>query len=154
MSLIPSISFISTGGQGRLRPQRVGWWCDLAELSVISGLAILAPLFVLGLMRCDAQAPQGKHCCCYQPLWLKSALTSQPQSGCPHTPFISIQHHVNFTSHPTWCFSMMPWSLRDKFRSDTSHAHTCTISSVVQRRSILHQKSLQLSKCSCKSIEL
>ena len=86
MSLIPSISFISAGGWGRLRPQRVGWWCDLAGLSVIPGPAILAPLVWLGYNVMWCPGPRGLHCCCYQPLWLKSALTSQPQSGCPHAP--------------------------------------------------------------------
>lgn len=92
VSLIPSISFISAGGWGRLRLQQLGWKCDLAGLSVISGAAILALLFGLGYNVMWCPGPQGPRCCCYQPCWLKPALSSQPRSECPHTsPLISIQ---------------------------------------------------------------
>lgn len=100
MSLISSISFISAGGWGRLRPQRVGWWCDLAGLSVISGMAILAPLVGLGYNLMWCPGPRELHCSCYQPVWLKSALTSQTQPGRPHAP-VSFPSSFHYPSHTT-----------------------------------------------------
>lgn len=116
MSLTPSISFISAGGWGRLRPQQVGWWCDLAGLSVISGPVVLVPLFGLGYNAMWCLGPRGATVL-LPPASLIKMRSPQPGSLdvltlLPHFDLNMLNHpHLNtyrrvaviFSS--TWCFA-------------------------------------------------
>lgn len=139
MSLIPSISFISAGGCGGLRQQRVGWWCDLAGLSVISGTAILAPLFGLGYNVMWCPGPSGAALLLLPASLIK--ICSQPASlSLDALTLPSHFHPASCSFHiPSYLMFQRRAILRDKFRPDTSHAFTCTVweknnSYVVERK--------------------